>query len=469
MTGSTEHSRTCIVGGGMLGLALAWDLAKRGDEITILEAADHVGGLADPWSIGDVVWDRHYHVTLYSDLLLRQLLSELDLEKDIRWETTRSLFFSRGRFHPMNNGLDFLRYPLLDPISKVRLAGTILYASRIKDGLPLEDIPLSDWLKRWSGKRTFERVWRPLLKAKLGDNHERASAAFIWAIIKRLYAARSSGLKTERFGYVPGGYATILHRLVERLEAKGVRILTGAQVESVERNESGLAVTLDERRIECERAIVTLPPALAARLCPGLSEAERAAMTAIEYQGIVCPSLLLRKPLSDSYITYITEEDLPFTAVIEMSALVDPASFGGRALVYLPKYVASDDPLFEVTDEEVRRHFLRGLKRMYPALEDDDLLAFKVSRVRRVLPIPTLGYSQRLAPIQSRIPGLYLVNSSHIVNGTLNVNETLALEKQALALLEGLGETDSQEAHHAASEIEHLEPGSLWQPVARSR
>ena len=48
---------------------------------------------------------------------------------------------------------------------------------------------MDDWLRRWSGGRTFERFWLPLLQAKLGDSHREASAAFIWATIQRLYAA----------------------------------------------------------------------------------------------------------------------------------------------------------------------------------------------------------------------------------------------------------------------------------------
>ena len=45
---------------------------------------------------------------------------------------------------------------------------------------------------------------------------------------------------------------------------------------------------------------------------------------------------------------------MPFTAVIEMSALVDRQQFGGNRLVYLPKYVDPADPLFEQSDEQIR-------------------------------------------------------------------------------------------------------------------
>ena len=64
----------------------------------------------------------------------------------------------------------------------------------------LERVLVGDWLRKWSGERTFNKIWLPLLKAKLGECYRRTSAAFIWATIARMYAARRSGLKKERSG-----------------------------------------------------------------------------------------------------------------------------------------------------------------------------------------------------------------------------------------------------------------------------
>jgi len=50
-----------IVGGGFLGMTLAHRLARHGQDVTLFEAAPALGGLASAWSLGDVVWDRHYH------------------------------------------------------------------------------------------------------------------------------------------------------------------------------------------------------------------------------------------------------------------------------------------------------------------------------------------------------------------------------------------------------------------------
>ena len=106
---------------------------------------------------------------------------------------------------------------------------------------------------------------------------------------------------------------------------------------------------------------------------------------------------------------------------------VAPDQFGGRGLVYLPCYVASDDPIFEESDQAIEARFLKAFRSMYPALTDDDIEAFRISRVRYVLPVSTLNYSDRLPPMATSVPGLTVANSAHIVNGTLNVNETLEL------------------------------------------
>ena len=344
----------------------------------------------------------------------------------------------------MSSSVEFLRLPSLSLLAKSRLAATILYGSRMKDWEKLEQIPVSEWLTRWSGAATFQRFWLPLLRAKLGESWPDASASFIWATIQRLYAARRTGLKKEMFGYVPGGYARVIERFVAVLAARGVTVRAGAPVERIEADpDGGLRSVLDAAVLDAgggagvehfDQVVVTSNPSIADRICVGLSEDERARLRGVRYQGIVCASVVLRRPLSPYYLTYLFD-DVPFTAVVEMTAFVDPAEVGGHTLVYLPKYVAPDDPLFDVSDADLREQFLGALIKLYPGLTEADVLAFEVSRVRRVFPIPTLGYSTRLPRMTASVPGLHLVSSAQIVNGTLNVNETVQLAEQAARLL----------------------------------
>ena len=56
-----------IVGGGMLGLTLAYRLAKANHRVTVLEAGPELGGLTSFWQVGELTWDKFYHVTMLSD------------------------------------------------------------------------------------------------------------------------------------------------------------------------------------------------------------------------------------------------------------------------------------------------------------------------------------------------------------------------------------------------------------------
>jgi protoporphyrinogen oxidase len=185
-----------------------------------------------------------------------------------------------------------------------------------------------------------------------------------------------------------------------------------------------------------DAVVLTVPCCRVAAICPQLTSAERERLQKVVYQGVVCPSLLLARPLADYYVTNITDPGIPFTGVIEMTALVDPASFGGRSLVYLPRYLAQDDPTWKRGDDDLVAETVATLARMYPQFRQSDVLASRVARVREVHAISTIDYSRSLLPaLKTSVDNVFVVNSAQIAYGTLNVNETLALAaRQAAAL-----------------------------------
>ena len=85
-----ETNRWAIVGGGLLGLTLALRLAQQGVAVTLFEAADHVGGLADSWRLGRYECDRYYHAIHPSDTHTLSLLSELGLKQE--YEKRQSVY-----------------------------------------------------------------------------------------------------------------------------------------------------------------------------------------------------------------------------------------------------------------------------------------------------------------------------------------------------------------------------------------
>jgi protoporphyrinogen oxidase len=428
-----EKKKWAIIGGGILGMTLALRLRQNGDNVTIYESADKTGGLTSSWEMDGTVWDRYYHVILMSDLNTRKVLTEIGLENELRWVETKTGFYSGGKLYSMSNIIEFFKFPPINIIDKFRLGVTIFVASKIKNWQRLENIFVADWLTKWSGKRVFEKIWLPLLKAKLGENYKSTSAAFIWTTIQRMYAARKSGLKKEMFGYVTGGYEKINQRFTDYLLASGVTIQYNSKVNSVKKTQNGKLEVITGNKTETfDSVISTLSSQASVMIANDLTADEKKKHNDIKYLGVICPSILLKKPISRFYVTNITDTWPPFTGIIEMTALIDKKEVDGKHLIYLPKYVNPDDPLFDKDDAGLKKIFLDALLKMYPELTTEDLIFWGVSKARVVFALPTINYSKNIPGINTSIDNYYIVNSAQIINGTLNVNETIQVAEKKL-------------------------------------
>ena len=443
-----EQKTWGIIGGGMLGMTLALRLSQKGHKVTIYESAEKVGGLTSSWEMpanpgrdkeansgtDAVTWDRFYHVILMSDLNTRKILSEIGLEDDLRWVETKTGFYSDGKLYSMSNIIEFFKFPPINIVDKFRLGLTIFAASKIKNWQRLENIPVAGWLKKWSGKRVLEKIWLPLLKAKLGDNYKNTSAAFIWTTIQRMYAARKSGLKKEMFGYITGGYEKINKRFASHLIELGIEIKYQSKVRSIKKTPAGtMEVSTENNSAQFfDHVISTLSSRESVKIAEGLTDTEKQQHNNIKYLGVICPSILLKKPISPFYVTNITDNWPPFTGVIEMTALIDKSEIKGHHLVYLPKYVNPDDALFDKDDAELRKIFLGALFKMYPHITEEDLQFWGVSKARVVFALPTINYSKKIPGINTSLGNYYVISSAQIINGTLNVNETIQVAENKL-------------------------------------
>lgn len=421
-----------IIGGGILGMTLALRLSEKGHKVTVFESAEKVGGLTGSWKMDGVVWDKFYHVILMSDLNTRKILKEIGLEKELNWVETKTGFYSDGKLYSMSNLIEFFKFPPIGLIDKFRLGLTIFAASKIKNWHRLESIPVADWLKKWSGKRVFEKIWLPLLKAKLGDNYKNTSAAFIWATIQRMYAARKSGLKKEMFGYVTGGYEKVNERFANHLCEKGIKIRYQSKVNAVKKTAGKMEIITGDSTFIFDQVISTLSCNQSVNIAEGLTAAEIEKHNAVKYLGVICPSVLLRKSISPYYVTNITDNWPPFTGIIEMTALIDQKETKGFHLIYLPKYVNPDDELFTRNEKDIQDIFLGSLYKMYPQLSPEDLYFWGVSKARIVFALPTINYSKKLPEVTTSLENYYIINSAQIINGTLNVNETIQVAENKL-------------------------------------
>ncbi len=438
-----------VVGGGMAGIGLCLALVDAGHTVTLYEASNTLGGLAAPWTSGPIAWDRYYHVVLRSDRHTLALLDRVGLGDTVRWRPTSAALYDGTALHPIGGLLDSLRLPGVSLSTKARVGLNLAVGLAHRRADRVDRIAVDRWVRRWSGRDGYDRIWAPLLRAKLGGDASDVSATLLWATIHRLASARRGGVGQEELGHLIGGARDLLDRLHHTLREAGVDVRLGTPVAAVEGTGAGtdtdsdtgagtlgVEVRLADGTSERHRqAAVTVAAPLASRLCRGLGPGERARLDAVTYRGVVCASLLLRRPLSGRYLTYLTDPSTPFTAVVEMTALTGSEALGGHHLVYLPRYVRPDDHLLEADDDEIRTTFLAYLRRIHPDLHDDDVEAFAVARTPTVFAVPAPGGLRHPVPVGTSVPGIHLVGSAHITDGTLNVNETLATVERALPQL----------------------------------
>lgn len=438
---------TGIIGGGMMGMALAHRLTRAGDRVEVFERADQLGGLATWHDFGGFFWDRFYHVILPSDRHLIKFIDDIGLGEELRWRQTRTGFYVDGRMHSVSNTLEFLRFPLLNPIDKLRLAFTMLYSSRIDHWERLESVSVEDWLIKVSGRRTYERMWRPLLLAKLGENYRRTSAVFIWSYIKRLFSARDSSASKEQLGHVTGGYRQIFETVRGQVESAGGQVHTGIGVESVRAAQGrGIEIQLagkPEVR-SFDRVVCTSPvPVLKAIADDALLDVRKpdADDREVEYLGVVCPVLITTRPVVPYYVVNIADPEIPFSGIIGMSNVVEPVDTGGRYLTYLPKYVLSTDEWLRKPDAEIEERTLEGVRRMLPEFDEASLEKVVVNRAVRVQPLQVQEFSKIVPTVETKHPDFFVLNTAQFVNATLNNNEVIRSVDEFVSRLAG---TDSR-------------------------
>lgn len=417
-----KNLKVGIVGGGIMGICLGYYLTRQGIHVEIFEASPDLGGLAGPMILPDgTPIDRFYHAILSSDAHLRGLAQEVGIQDQLRFKGTRMGFFHKGKIFPMNNMIDFLRFPPLGWIDRFRLGITVVAAQLVRDWKKLESISVQDWLLRFSGRNTYENIWRPMLKAKFDSGFDKTPATWIWSRLVRIKSARSGASQKEEAGHLVGGYATLMKALAQYIQANGGKIHLSTPVqEVVVRDGEAKALRLASGEISFDAVAVTMQTPIFQRLVPSASQEYQDFLKKTDYIGIVCPLLVLDRPLTDYWTLNITDDRIPFTGVIETTSFIDPSFVGGHHLVYLPKYTAAGSSWFKMTDEEIRSQWLNYLKLMFPNFDEKSIRYFLVHRERYVEPLHYLNLTDLIPAIKTPVKNLYLATTSQIYPALTN-------------------------------------------------
>ena len=420
-TPARRNREVAVIGAGPMGLAAAYQLLQDGHRVTLYEAGPVIGGMSAAFDFDGTPIERYYHFICATDQAMFDLLEELELGHTLHWRATRMGFFLDGRLHDWGNPLALLRLPGLGPVAKLRYGLHAYLCTRRSDWQALDRQHAAPWLRRWVGRRAYQRLWQPLLGLKFHHHTEALSAAWMWNRIHRVGRSRYS-LMREKLGYLAGGSQTLLDALRQRIEAAGGRIHLDCPVQQVTVRDGAVrGVRLADGEARHDAVLSTVPLPLVRRMIPDLPAPAQARLQALESLAVVCVIFKLHRPLSDKFWININDPAMDIPGLVEYTNLRPMDSH----IVYVPYYVPGDHPIYQQDDASVIDRAWRHLCRINPALTQADRLAAHASRYRHAQPVCRPGHLNRLPPVDTGIAGLLMADTNYYYPEDRGISESV--------------------------------------------
>lgn len=415
-----------IIGAGATGLTAAWDAVRAGHQVTVLEAADELGGLAASLDVGGVPLERYYHHIFRSDKAMIALIEELGLGDALRFHKPTTGIYRGGKLIDFTTPFDMLRFPEFGPVDAVRFAGSsaVLKAVR-KGGDRYNDLTALAWLRKWAGRKATAAIWEPLLRGKFGDRAEQVSMAWLWARIH---------CRTFELGYVDGGFERVYAALRDGIEEHGGKVEFGKAVQSIRQDGADEAVVTcaDGSSYAFERLIVTTPQPAFAKAA-GLPD--DSAVWKNQYLGATCFVLELDRSAIPYYWLNINEPDFPFLAVVEHTKMIDPSVYGGRHILYVGNYVEREDRRFTTDPGQLLDEFVPYLKRINPAFDRSWIQTWHFSKAGFAQPVVTPEYRALIPAHETPMSRVTLATMAQIYPQDRGQSYSVAMAREVTTAL----------------------------------
>lgn len=404
-----------VVGGGLAGLTAACQLARRGRQVTLVEARARLGGATFSFDRDGLAVDNGQHVLLRCYTEYRALLDLLGMAQYVDLQDRfhipvitrdgRRAELSRNNLPaPLHLGRTLATYGLLSGSDRAR----VLFAAGLLRTLDPADASLDersfgDWLvKRGQRPAAIDALWNLITVAALNTDAHNASLAlcamvFRTALLERADAA-DIGVPTRPLGELHGDAAD---RFLRTHDAK---ILLHTPVRAIKPIGDGFDVSVDGQTLSADAVVVAAPPDATADVLP---------------DGALGRPELLRQlggaPIVNVHAVYdrqVTPE--PFTAIVgsPVQWVFDRTATSGLDTgQYLAVSLSAAGQWIDTSVADLREVFVPELARLFPAAARAEVTRFFVTRERRATFRQVPG-SARLRPAaRTRIPGCVLAGA----------------------------------------------------------
>jgi oxygen-dependent protoporphyrinogen oxidase len=425
----TADDRVVVVGGGICGLAAAWELSADPTlEVVVVESSERFGGKIRTSAFAGRAVDEGADAFLLRVPEGLALADELGLGGTlVSPATSTALVWCPDGLRPLPSGL-----VLGIPTDAEALAGAGIVSPAAVEAVRVEasvagdplggDESVGSLVRRRFGVEVLRRLVEPLVG---GINAGEADELSVDAVVPQIAAAArrdaslTAGLRAAAAEHPPApgpvfaapraGMGALVDELAMGLAARGVDLRTGAPVASIERRGRGWSVAIagdDPVVLEAGGVVVAAPAAAASRLLAPVASTAAALLGGIAHASVAMvtlavPTALVRRQVDASGFLVPRDAGLTITAASWASSKWAHLAGGDTAILRVSCGHHADPRPVELPDDELLDAVLADLATtMGLEVAPSEV---RISRYVDGFPQYEVGHLDRVAAIESAV------------------------------------------------------------------
>ena len=413
-----------IIGGGISGLVAAYQLAKKGKNILLLEKGNVVGGNIRTVRDGNYLLELGPNTLRNEYLELEALIIELGLQNDILIpaETAKKSYIAiRGKLHEIPSSLSSaLTTPLLSIGGKLSMVREPFVKARSGD----ETVAV--FFGRRFGKEFTRTFVAPMVSGIFAGDVDTLSMGSAFPKIKALeeeYGSltkgilKSRGKKEESKSILPkifsfqNGLATLPQALAKKL---GANIRYGMTCLDIRKEDFHFAVETEKETFETKNVILATPARITADLISSIDDPLSKSLFQIPYPPVIVVHFAYKRSeirhSLDGFGFLVTScEDRDVLGCVFSSSVFPPHAPADEALFTIIMGGATHPEVIEQSDDEIVNSAKNAISKY---LRTDEPIYSHITRLPHAIPQYSLGHEKIMAEIrraEKEHQGLYFL------------------------------------------------------------
>lgn len=393
-----------VIGGGVTGLTAAYRLSKEKLKVLVLEKEKELGGALRSYKINNYYIEESYHHIFEDSFDFINLLKELDIDTRLIWKQPTTTFLYRNRLFKLSSAFDLLKPSFLSLLDKFNLGILMISIKLVKNPEKLDCISAKEWIIKKGGKKLYNKMFLPLLKNKFGSNFNQVSASWF---VDRMQVRNNRKNRSEMLGYLKGGFYHFINSLQKEIMKNNGTVEKNVKLKKIIiKNNKIDCLQYNNKKVSAKFVISTINPSGLLTYLKFPEEYTKK-IRQIESQGNLCILLGLKKKLTKHYWMNILGQNI-FGSLIEHTNYIPSSEYNDQNLVYLASYPSKNSKLWNLKDDKIFKLYSKALNKLFPDLTKNDVLWWKINKMRYSGLIYKQGTLKRILPLTTPYSNLFI-------------------------------------------------------------